>query len=107
MSDLLKKQHHFNLLYSFYGSLLTDLQQKTFEYYYFDDLSLAEIALELKVSRNAVFDTIKKVECYLEDFEIKMKLLQKEEMLDKLLDKYDELVDDLGKELIKKIKERE
>ena len=107
MSDLLKKQHHYNLLYGFYAPLLTKLQQTTFEFYYFDDLSLAEIASELKVSRNAVFDTIKKVEHNLDELEKKMKLYQKEQALNQLLDEYSIKVDEIGLELIKKIKERE
>ena len=46
---------------------------------YDDDLSLAEIAAELDVSRQAVHDLIHRVEQILERYETKMKLLEREE----------------------------
>lgn len=48
-------------LYDYYESLLTDKQQQYFKMYFFNDLSLAEIADEFKVSRAAIQDSIKKI----------------------------------------------
>lgn len=48
-------------LYDYYESLLTDKQQEYFKMYFFNDLSLAEIADEFKVSRAAIQDSIKKI----------------------------------------------
>lgn len=43
-----------------YSDLLTEKQQTYLEYYYQEDYSLSEIAQILDVSRNAVFDNLKK-----------------------------------------------
>lgn len=56
-----KKLYLINL-YDYYGILLTEKQQQYFENYYFDDLSLGEIAENDQVSRNAVHGQIKIVE---------------------------------------------
>ena len=42
--DILEKKNKYNHLYDYYGSLLTSKQQEYFTSYYFDDMSLAEIA---------------------------------------------------------------
>ncbi len=66
-----------NLLYDFYGPLLTGHQQRLLELYYEQDLSLGEIAAELQVSRQAVHDTVKRAEEALERFEVKLGLAAK------------------------------
>ncbi len=43
-------------LYDFYGALLTDKQRRCLEMHYLSDDSLAEIAEEFGVSRQAVHD---------------------------------------------------
>lgn len=48
------KTDHYNRLYDLYGDLLTDKQRRIFEMYFADDLSLAEIAFDQNVSRQAV-----------------------------------------------------
>lgn len=63
-----------NLLYDFYGPLLTDRQRLLLEYYYEQDLSLGEIAADLGISRQAVHDTVKRSEDALERFERKLGL---------------------------------
>ena len=45
--------------------------------YYLDDFSLGEIAEEYDVSRQAVYDNIKRTEAMLEEYEEKLILLQK------------------------------
>ena len=57
-------------LYDLYGSLLTDKQKVYFEDYYFLDLSISEIAENYAVSRNAVFDQIKRVTKALEEVKV-------------------------------------
>ena len=64
-------------LYDIYGALLTEKQGAYFEEYYFEDLSISEIAINHEVSRNAVFDQIKRVNQILEDYEEKLKLVEK------------------------------
>lgn len=91
----MKEIHKVNLLYDFYGSLLTERQQKFIELYYGDDLSLGEIAEQFNVTRQAVHDTLKRSEQTLENYEHKLGLVEKfnmehqsmEDIL-KLLDQY-------------------
>ena len=57
--------------FEFYAALLTDKQMNYIELYYADDYSLAEIAEEFGVSRQAVYDNIRE-EKILEDYEMKL-----------------------------------
>ena len=59
--DILDKKNKYNQLFDFYGCLLTEKQQEYFTSYYFDDMSLAEIADEHNISRNAVHKNIKDI----------------------------------------------
>lgn len=60
------------LLLDFYGPLLTARQQELIHAYYLEDLSLAEIAGEEGVSRQAVHDLIKRSEASLYECEQKL-----------------------------------
>ena len=60
-----------------YGNLLTEKQKQIFQMYYFDDLSLFEIAEELKISRQGVRDSLVKAEQLLVDTEQKCELSKK------------------------------
>lgn len=104
MSDL-EKKNYYNILFGYYGVLLTEKQQIMFEEYYGEDYSLAEIASEHNVSRNAVHDTIKKVLNSLDEFEEKLGLYAKDQKLNKLFKEYEQKTNCL--ELIKKIQEME
>lgn len=64
-------------LYDLYQRLLTEKQQMYFESYYFLDLSLSEIAENYSISRNGVYDQIKRVEQSLYDYEEKLNLYKK------------------------------
>lgn len=57
------------LLFDFYGPLLTQRQQELIQAYYLEDLSLAEIADNDGVSRQAVHDLIKRSEAALHEYE--------------------------------------
>lgn len=59
------------LLYDYYGELLTQRQQMCFDLYYNQDLSLAEIAQELQVSRQGVYDNLSRAEATLRNMEEK------------------------------------
>lgn len=48
------KTDHYNRLYDLYGELLTDKQRRLFEMYFADNLSLAEIANDQDITRQAV-----------------------------------------------------
>lgn len=77
MAITLEKNQRINLLLDCYENLLTTKQLDYASKYYRDDLSLAEIAEELNISRNAVYDTVKKTAKLLEDYEVKLNLLEK------------------------------
>ena len=61
-------------LYEYYKELLTDRERKYFEDYYYDNLTMEEIADENDISKNAVSKTIKEVKNKLFDYESKLKL---------------------------------
>ncbi|WP_341301911.1 putative DNA-binding protein [Lysinibacillus sp. FSL H8-0500] len=74
---LLEKTTRMNFLFDFYQALLTDKQRSYMELYYLDDLSLGEIAESYGVSRQAVYDNIRRTEAMLEEYEEKLCLLEK------------------------------
>ena len=65
----LEKREQIIMLYDEYKKLLTVKQQEYFEMYYFEDYSLSEIASFCNVSRNAIFDQLKKTISNLEHYE--------------------------------------
>jgi len=65
------------LLYDFYGELLTERQRNLIERYYNDDFSLREIGEELGISRQAVYESLKRAEEALEVFEKKLGLVER------------------------------
>lgn len=83
---MLEKVNRMNELYDAYQVLLTSKQKTYLELYYQEDLSLSEIAEQFEVSRNAVFDNIKRTEKLLEDYETKLQLLKKREIREEILD---------------------
>lgn len=72
----LDKTMRMNYLFDFYQCLLTDKQKNYLERYYLLDESLSEIAESNEVSRQAVYDNIKRTDELLEDYESKLKLFQ-------------------------------
>lgn len=99
------KFEYINELLPFYEELLTDRQREIVQYYYYEDLSLSEISEILKISRNAVYDTLKKVEKSLEEYEAKLRLStdyqQRMLLYQKLKDSSDAEVNKIADELIK------
>lgn len=89
MSNLhLEQVEHYYSLFAFYHSLLTNKQQEYFHEYFFNNLSLQEIAVFLKVSRNAVHDSLVKTMKLLDDYEKKLQLYKKYQARKKIYDKY-------------------
>ena len=64
-----------NLL-EIYGSLLSDRQREYLEDHFDNDLSLSEIAKNNNVSRQAIYDNIKRGVALLYDYEDKLKFYQ-------------------------------
>lgn len=70
--DELTKNEKLGDLYAYYGSLLTTGQRSYFEDYYYNDLSLGEIADNHHVSRQAVYDNLRRSSKALENYEDKL-----------------------------------
>ena len=85
-----------SLLYDFYGVLLTDKQREVMELYHEENYSIVEIARELKVSKQAVYDNLKKSDKILREYEAKLglmwSLLKSRELIGSVQDKIDELM---------------
>ncbi|MBN2899539.1 MAG: YlxM family DNA-binding protein [Clostridia bacterium] len=74
---MIEKKVKIGNLYDFYGELLTDKQKDIVELFCLQDFTFGEISEELSVSRQAVFDTMKRVESILENYEKKLGLYAK------------------------------
>lgn len=85
-----------SLLYDFYGVLLTDKQREVMELYHEENYSIVEIARELKVSKQAVYDNLKKSDRILREYEAKLGLmlglLKSRELIGSVQDRIDELM---------------
>ncbi len=84
--DALEKTTRINMLFDLYGLLLTEKQVSILTYYFLDDFSLGEIAAELGVSRQAVYEHVKRGAALLEDYEAKLGLLSRSLSAARLLD---------------------
>ena len=98
----------YSSLYNIYGELLTQKQQQIFDSYVFNNLSLAEIAENFNISRQAVLDCVNKACNQLKKYEetlfvnqnyVKIKCVLQEIKLninnEKLLKKIDILLETL------------
>ncbi len=80
---------YYSALFDYYQSLLTDVQKKYFEDYYFNNLSLQEIADSYEVSRNAISKTLKEIKEKLDYYESNLKLLSNNKKISELLSEED------------------
>ncbi len=76
---------YLNSLYDYYGELLTAKQKEIFEAYYFDNLTLQEIADNHHISRNAVHKALMTIEEKLKYYEEKLSFYQKTEQIKKCI----------------------
>jgi len=74
------------LLFDFYGPLLTERQQDVFQMYFHEDLSLGEVGEEFDVSRQAIYDILKRSGSLLEDFESKLGLVARHQERQRIFD---------------------
>ena len=73
MEDLLE----INMLMDFYGQLLTENQRKIMDMHYYKDYTFAEIAESLGITRQGVYEIIKRSKQILKENEEKMKLIER------------------------------
>ena len=65
------------MLFDFYGELLTEKQREYYDLHYNQDLSLAEIAASSGISRQGVWDNIRRADAALRDAESRLGLVQR------------------------------
>jgi len=82
-----------NILMDFYGDMLTDRQRTFLEYYYVDDLSLAEIAENEGITRQGVRDAIKRAEAQIYQMEDRLGLARRFREVQKGLQEINECAD--------------
>nr|WP_143861251.1 putative DNA-binding protein [Nosocomiicoccus ampullae] len=84
----LNKTLRMNYLYDFYNGLLTDKQKDYVKLYYLMDLQFSEIADELNVTRQAVYDNLKRttevLEAYEENLGMYARYLKRQQLYDAL-----------------------
>lgn len=66
-----------SMLFDFYGELLTDKQREYFDLRYNEDLSLGEIAEQCGISRQGVWDIIRRAETTMTEIEEKTGLIKR------------------------------
>lgn len=86
-----------SVLLDFYGELLTQKQAEALDLYYNQDLSLAEIAEGMEVSRQGVRAFIKQGEAHLLEFEEKLGMAKRFAEISKIVQEVQEIVEDLPK----------
>ena len=106
------KTLHMTMLLDFYGELLTEKQRSFFEMYYNEDLSLAEMAELMGISRQGARDLVVRAEATLSETEEKIGLVKRyreqREVIQKMDEKLSELsriTEGMAKELVLSIKD--
>ncbi len=66
---MVEKVVEIGILFDFYGKLLSERQISVIELFYIHDLSLVEIGEELNITRQGVYDTLKRAENKLYNYE--------------------------------------
>lgn len=75
--EALERIVELSYLYDFYGALLKEKNQEIFEDYILNDLSLGEIAAERDITRQGVYDIVKRCSRRLVEYEEKLQLVKK------------------------------
>ncbi len=90
--DVLLQRIRMTRLYDLYGKILTEKQRRAFELHELLDWSLAEVAGELKVSRQGVHDLLQRGRDRLGELEATLGLSRRIESLENRLDKLTRIV---------------
>ena len=77
-------------LYDYYNKLLTDKQKEYFVDYYFNNLTLQEIADNNGVSKNAIHKNIKEILKKLDNYESSLNLLKNRKEIEKIIKDLDD-----------------
>lgn len=74
-------------LYDFYGALLKEKHRLVFEDYVLNNLSLSEIAKERGITRQGVYDIVRRCRIRLEEYEEKLQLVHRFRLMRERLQK--------------------
>jgi len=85
--DTVEDIYEITVLLDFYGHLLTDRQHEIMDLHFNSDLSLGEIAEELNISRQGVYDSIRKAKQALLEYENKLGLVERFKEQEKNIEK--------------------
>lgn len=103
----MEKHIEISILWQIYGKLLTEKQYNALNDYYNEDLSLAEIAEQYNISRQAVRDIIKKGEQNLFEYEKVLHIMKRtqenEKTIQLILTQLSELKDTSSDKKIEKV----
>ena len=98
------KKIEISMLWQIYGALLTEKQKEYIDYYYNEDLSLAEIAQNDGITRQGVRDIIKKGEKKLFEYEEKLlfmkKTMNQEKQIENILAQLNKIHEDSSDEKV-------
>lgn len=81
------------ILLDVYGQLLTEKQRFAIDMYYNEDLSLAEIADEIDISRQGIRDSIKQGEKHLAEYERQLGVVKRFRNISSYLEELNSLID--------------
>jgi len=103
----LEKTTRMNYLFDFYQDLLTPKQRSYMMLYYLDDHSLGEIAEEYNITRQAVYDNIRRTEAMLEEYEEKLQLFDKFQRRQELVSSFEKkpFTDETIRKFLSELKE--
>ena len=91
------------LLLDYYSDFLTRHQRDILNEYYNEDLSMSEIAENYKVSKSAIQDLIQRTLKRLNDLEEHLKLIEKDNKLNELMEQMRKEDDELLNSYIEKL----
>lgn len=89
--------YEMTVLLDFYGQLLTPRQYDIMDLYYNSDLSLGEIAENLNISRQGVYDSIRKAKLALADYEKRLGLVERFRIQEENVEKALKSLERIGK----------
>lgn len=106
---MIDKVIEIGFLFDFYGKLLTNKQQDIIILYYYEDLSLGEIADKVNISRQGVYDHLQRAEISLRDYERKLGLIARYKKLKIELESLGRFIksrDDIDKKIKRELETR-
>ena len=90
------KTYQMTMLFDFFGDLLTEKQREYFDLYYNQDLSLSEIAENVGITRQGVYDIILRAENTLIEIEDKTGVIRRFAEMRADIDEALRYVDEIG-----------